>query len=120
MERVAASGVRCPKDFLNGTDETLLEKDEDDDPEESEKAENTIDEIETATSEVHHPLLYEESLWNCPQVLGNSTGWSWVSGVTGKGTSCAEAMENALDILQGTKLNQKSFLTLYIHRQIYK
>jgi hypothetical protein len=103
MERIAAAGVRCPKDFLNGTDETLLEKDEDDDPEETGEAEKTIDEIDTATSEVHHPLIYEEILRNSPKVLGNSSGWCWVSGVTGEGNSCAEAMENALDRLQGKK-----------------
>lgn len=103
MERIAASGVRCPKDFLNGTDETLIEKDENDDPEETREVENTIDEIDIATSEVHHPLIYEDTLWNSPQVLGNSSGWCWVSGVTARGTSCADAMEIALDRLQGTK-----------------
>lgn len=102
MERIAASGVRCPKDFLNGTDETLLEKDEDDEPEETVEAEVSVDEVDTATSEVHHPLIFEESLCNQPQVQGNSTGWCWVSGVVGQGTSGAEAMDNALDKLQGT------------------
>jgi hypothetical protein len=109
LERIAAAGVRCPKDFLNGTDETLLEKDENDEPEETGDAENTTDEIDTATSEVHHPLIYEEILWNSPKVLGNSSGWCWVSGVAGEGSSCAEAMENALDRLQGTLIRSIYF-----------
>jgi len=104
-ERVVASGVRSPKDFLNGTDESLLEKEEDDETEDTKEVESQPEEADPVAVEVQLPIIYENALCNQPQVQSNSAGWCWVSGVPGEGSSCSDAMISALDKLQG-KLNQ--------------
>jgi hypothetical protein len=103
-ERIVASGVRSPKDFLNGTEESLIEKEEGDEGEDSQEDNSQPLEVDVIIEEPPVPIVYEDSLHNEPQVQSNSAGWCWVSGVPGEGASCADAMINALDKLQGINI----------------
>ncbi|XP_059481869.1 uncharacterized protein LOC132200428 [Neocloeon triangulifer] len=109
-ERIAASRVRSPKEFLNGVEETLLVKENRDEFDEEKKSEAEVEETEVV-DEVPVPILYEEKLCNHPQIQCNSEGWCWVTGVPGEGSSCADAMSNALDKLQELLESRKMSLS---------
>lgn len=95
-ERLEALGVRRPQDFLNGTEEF------------GEKQVEEEDEVKEEEEEVDKPAIctlgetvYEDQLFNVARAQSNSAGWCWITGVVGEGSSCSDAMVNALNTLQG-------------------
>lgn len=66
-------------------------------------------------------VVYEQSeIRNRVNVAFNTTGWMWISGVEGYGSTAREGMENALEKIRDTlcqhdyKLNHVCYTTLYV------
>lgn len=96
-DRLTALGVRGPQHYLNGTEEREEKEGEEDEREQREEEE---EETPPAPCELGDPV-FETQLCNKAVAHSNPAGWCWVSGVAGEGATCAEAMANALDTLQG-------------------
>jgi hypothetical protein len=92
-------GVKNPQHFLNGTGDTDLVDGQEEDSKEAEQEENN--ELSPPIPYVTVETLYEDQLCNVPQIQSNVSGWCWLTGIAGKGSSCSEAMVDALNTLQG-------------------
>ncbi|KAF4530126.1 hypothetical protein B566_EDAN001383 [Ephemera danica] len=103
-ERLEALGVRRPQDFLNGSDQLLIDGQEEEEANGDEEKDET-DQL-SSTPCVPLEIKFEDQLYNVARVQSNQAGWCWVTGVAGKGSSCSEAMSDALNVLQDLLASQ--------------